>query len=145
MVMLTVRTGRQMEDIVESLVRTASHHAHVRITIADGSMDAEKGNWLTQLAARSNADVRLIFEADIIERMKMAMNDEKEWTLYVSDDDPFTVNYLEEFVRQMDALSPQVVALAPSLYVGKFGERLLARQVKPVSYTHLTLPTSELV
>jgi len=132
-VMLTVRTTDTMRDIVDTLVRTASRDARVRLTIADGSMDPGKAQWLTQLAARTGADMRLIFEPGIVERFKAALTDDKAWTLFVSDDDHITNNYLDEYLHQLDALEPGVVALAPALYVGKMSDRLLLNQVKPCS------------
>ena len=130
-VMLTVRTGQTMRDILETLERSVARHPQVRLTVADGSLDPEKTAWLTQLAARSNADISLIFQQGIVERLQAALALDKGWTLFVSDDDAFTLDYLDAYLQELPSLSPDVAALAPSLYVGTVGGQVLTRQVKP--------------
>lgn len=129
--MMTVRTSDEMRAIVSSLVHTASRHPNVRITIADGSQDAEKARWLTELAETSGADVKLIFEPDVPARFRAGLSDDKAWTLLAADDDPVTTNYLASYIEKLPKLSPDVASLASSLYVGQIGSQLLLRQVEP--------------
>ena len=103
-----------MRAIVSSLVHTASRHPDVRITIADGSQDAEKARWLTALAETSGADVKLIFEPDVPARFRAGLSDDKAWTLLAADDDPVTTNYLASYIDKLPTLSPDVASLALS-------------------------------
>ncbi len=132
LVLMTIRFDAKVKSIIEAGALASQNNPNVRLTVADGSMDPDKAIWVQALAQRTGADIALVQCVDIRERLNVAVQDDFEWTLFMADDDPFTVNYLNAFIEKAPTVGPEVSAIAPSIYLGLFGHTTLARTVKPI-------------
>jgi hypothetical protein len=132
LVLMTIRFDAKVRSIIQAAALASQEHPGVRLTVADGSMDASKAAWVQQLAERTGADIALIQCEDIRERLNLAVQDAFEWTLFMADDDPFTVNYLEAYIDKAATVGHEVAAIAPSVYLGLFGHSTLPRTIEPM-------------
>lgn len=129
--MMTVRTGSLMRRITELLAADCRRLPGVRLTVADGSEDADKARWLRDLAALGG-DVRVICQREIGPRFSAGLTDEHEWTLLVADDDSFSLDYVDVYLEHLAQVSSDVSMVAPSAYVQRLGEIVQCNMVEKV-------------
>ncbi|MEY2686786.1 MAG: hypothetical protein RL375_984 [Pseudomonadota bacterium] len=135
LILMTLRNSDMARDIVEAGLGASLRHPGTRLTIAYGGSDPIHAAWLAERAASAvaqGAEVRLIRHIDIRTRLRLAFDLDKDWTLFLADDDPFSLNYLSSLARQSLDAGPGIATIAPTAYLGIAGEHTLSRRVHPL-------------
>jgi hypothetical protein len=132
LVLMTIRFDDKARSIIQAGALASQQNPGVRLTVADGSMDPQKAQWIEALAQSTGADIALVQCEDIRERLQVAVQDGFEWTLFMADDDPFTTNYLQAFIDKASTVGQEVSAIAPSIYLGLFGHSTVTRTIEPL-------------
>jgi hypothetical protein len=130
-ILTTIRFDDAFRDIVDAAIRACRRNPGLRLTIADGSLEAAKAAWIDAEMRAAGADIVLIRDPDFSRRLQAAVDPAFAWTLFLSDDDPFTVNYFSSFAAKARKVGPEVTTIAPSLYLGHGCGRLMVRTASP--------------
>jgi len=102
-VLITYRDNFQAYITIVNTLESALH-LNITFLIACGNTNPEHMVKILSLVEHYKSrgtDVRVIFEESIPLRLKWAVRNEHQWFIMLSDDDPFTTNYIGNYVKKI--------------------------------------------
>jgi|GEM_PF-3393043 len=131
LVLLTINWNDSVRQVAKAAIDACARHPDVRFTVGDGKGTAALGEWLASTGRASNVEVRYIVTESLRERMVAALNAKSGWTLFLADDDPFTINYLDALIAGARSAPETVATVAPTHYVALSGVTVTRVRVSP--------------
>lgn len=133
-VLPTIRFEAVSKDIITHLLRVGETHDDVHVTIADGQEDDEKRRWICERATLVEKAGRFTYIPlkDPTERVYRAAQVETEWILPISDDDPYSVNYLRAACDAARGAALDASALLPRTYLCYSSAKLYHHQFQAI-------------
>jgi hypothetical protein len=120
-VLLTIRDSMIAREIILSGAHAASSLQGLRFTVAYGGSNDKHREWLLKIqsdVSSKGGDLTLILIADPDERLKRAIVAEKNWTIFISDDDPPSTNFLRVLAEKTKNAPQGTTLIAPKYYLG---------------------------
>ena len=114
-VLLTNRSNLLCKEIILSSIDITNRVENIFLTVAYGGFDEVFKSWLTEV--RSYKYFRTVIDTDFLPRLLEATALPSEWVLFISDDDPFTVNYIQEVVNTCRLADKDARIVAPCYYL----------------------------
>jgi O-antigen biosynthesis protein len=131
----TIRFLPVAQDIMMHLFRTGETNPHVHVTIADGQEDKEKKAWIFGMADRLLKAGRFTYIGmkDPTERVSRAAQLETEWILLLSDDDPYSVNYVRCLCDAAQDATAETTAIVPYAYLCYSPTHTYLHRLQPIN------------
>lgn len=117
-IILTYRSDLIAKTNIRIAVETTSQHPEARLIIGYGGNDENHRKWLNDLKFEltDKKSIELINEISIQKRMELALKFPSEWTLFISDDDLITSNYLSAFLKEIHNSDESISNIFPRHY-----------------------------
>lgn len=135
-VLMTIRSSNVATEIISSVVHVLSMFTGLRLTIAYGGDDLSHREWLLdqqRKIASAGGDLVLIFLVDPVDRFDKSISPDKSWTIFISDDDPPSTNFLRALVNRTTTAPAETTLVAPTFYLGVGGESVFCRKTREIS------------
>jgi len=127
-VLLTRNRNDSVRRVIDAACATVARYSDVVLTVADGGNDSTLRDWIKD---RGYHDVRYQAAECMRKRVVMALALPSAWTLFLSDDDPFTIDYLDLLVAGARRAERAVAVVAPSHYLAFDGGYLTGTRTSP--------------
>ncbi len=128
LLLLTRNRHDSVRRIIDAAIMTAERHRDVVLTVADGGGDDALQAWLR---TRPTGCVRHLAATCLRERLARSLELPSEWTLFLADDDLFTVNYLDVLITTARAAAADVAVVAPTHYLAYQGDQFQVARRTP--------------
>jgi len=130
----TIRFLPVTQDIIRHMVTVAEDAPDLHVTIADGQEDDHKKEWILRQTKSLANDGRFTYIGlkDVLQRTLRAVQVESEWILPLSDDDPFSVNFIRTMCGESRTASSDTMAIAPSAYLSYSSTQLHLFRLKNI-------------
>ena len=118
-ILLTIRFLPVTRDIIHHVVGAAEDAMDVHVTIADGQDDDQKKEWIVRQTRNLAGEGRFTYIGlkDPTQRLLRAVQLETEWILPISDDDPYSINFIRSICGEARIASSDTMAVAPYAYL----------------------------
>ncbi|MDD5558289.1 hypothetical protein [Candidatus Methylomirabilis sp.] len=115
----TIRFLPVTRDIIRHVVGTAEEATDIHVTIADGQEDDQKKEWIIRQTRNLAEDGKFTYIGlkDVMQRTLRAVQVEAEWILPISDDDPYSVNFIRSMCSESRTAPSDTMAIVPSTYL----------------------------
>lgn len=115
----TIRFLPVTRDIIRHVVGAIERDTDVHLTVADGQEDDYKKEWILRETGNLAANDRLtcIGLKDARQRLLRSVQLESEWILFLSDDDPYSVDFIRTMCSESRTASSDTMAVVPSTYL----------------------------
>ncbi len=131
LVLLTINWNESVRQVAKAAIDACARHSAVRFTVGDGKGSSALAEWLVTTGRASNVDVRYIVAESLRDRMTAALNETTGWTLFLADDDPFTINYIDSLIHTARSAPATVATVAPTHYAALSGTTVTQLRVSP--------------
>ena len=130
---ISYRKTKIAKSIIRSCINFSSKLDGVAFTFAYGGDDEEYFNEIAkEYENNKNNEFFKIHEPSIEKRLDFSLSIEREWAIFISDDDPFSINYLESLAEASLSADRDVSIISASCYPGITSQRIFNRGIQPI-------------
>ena len=113
-VLPTINWHDGVARVVQAAADACARHPDVRLVVADGRGLEPLRDFVGILRQQRGGDLRYLYTASLLDRFDRAVDATCDWTLFLTDDDSFTINYLDLLVEGTRDAAVDVATVAPS-------------------------------
>lgn len=121
LVLFSNRNNSLAKQIATACIHASSELNGVSFTFAYGGDDSDYFAAIQSECKKNGSakgDFHLINNPSVDFRIDSALKIEKEWLAFISDDDPFSINYLRSLAETSSSTKKDVAIISPTCYPG---------------------------
>ncbi len=140
LILPTINWHDGVARVVSAAADACTRHQGVRLVVADGRGLEPLRHFVESLRVEGGADLRYLHVTPLIERFDQAVDAACDWTIFLTDDDAFTINYLDLLIAGARDAAADVAIVAPTHCLVASGAVLQKTRMAPT----LRQPTAAL-
>lgn len=114
LVLPTINWHEGVVRVVRAAADACARYEHVRLVVADGRGLEPLRDFVESLRQKGGGDLRYLHTTSLIERFDRAVDTACAWTIFLTDDDAFTTDYLDLLIEGTRDATPDVAIVAPT-------------------------------
>ncbi|WP_373061800.1 hypothetical protein [Gemmatimonas sp.] len=131
LVLPTINWHDGVARVVRAAADACTRHQDVRLVVADGRGLEPLRDFVERLRREGGGDLRYLQATSLIDRFDRAVDPACDWTLFLTDDDAFTINYLDLLIEGTRDAANDVAIVAPTHCLVASGAELQKTRAAP--------------
>lgn len=131
LVLPTINWHDGVARVVRAAADACARHHDVRLVVADGRGLEPLRDFVETLRQERKGDLIYLQATSLIDRFDRAVDPACDWTLFLTDDDAFTINYLDLLVEGTRDADGDVAIVAPTHCLVANGAELQKTRAAP--------------